>query len=68
MILFKIYFIEYKINMDITLIENFQKQINTQFNEMVVSLLEQYQSELEDLNHILLKTTELIKGKRKYDE
>ena len=49
--------------MDITLIENFQKQINVQFNEMVVSLLEQYQSELEDLNHVLLKTTELIKEK-----
>jgi len=49
--------------MDISLIENFQKQINTQFNEMIVSLMEQYQSEIEELNYILLKTTEQIKEK-----
>ncbi len=63
MILLKINKTKYKINMDTTLVENFQKQLNNQFNELIVSMLEQYKCEIEELNTVLLSVTQMIKEK-----
>tara|TARA_A100001015_G_C14533515_1_gene535081 strand:+ start:425 stop:592 length:168 start_codon:yes stop_codon:yes gene_type:complete len=49
--------------MDTTLVENFQKQLNNQFNELIVSMLEQYKCEIEELNTVLLSVTQMIKEK-----
>ena len=35
--------------MDIELLENFKKLINQQYDEMVISQIEQYRDELENL-------------------
>ena len=49
--------------MDIELLQNFQKLINQNFNEMVISQIEQYRDELEKLNQSLELTACLIKEK-----
>ena len=49
--------------MDLTLLQNYKDMLSTQYNEMVVSLLEQYKCEMEDLNKILVSTTAMIKEK-----
>ena len=49
--------------MDISLLSTFKEHITTQYNEMVVSMLEQYKAELEDLNKMLLNVSTIIKEK-----
>ena len=49
--------------MDIELLENFKKLINQQYDEMVISQIEQYRDELEKLNQNLEQTACLIKEK-----
>ena len=49
--------------MDISLLSTFKEQLTTQYNEMVVSMLEQYKAELEDLNKMLLNVSTIIKEK-----
>jgi hypothetical protein len=50
--------------MDIQLLQNFKKLINQQYDEMVISQIEQYKCEVEQLNELLVNTTSLIKEKQ----
>ena len=49
--------------MDIQLLQKFKELINQQYDEMVISQIEQYKCELEQLNELLINTTTLIKEK-----
>ena len=49
--------------MDIELVRNFKKLINTNFNELIISLIEQSNSENERLNEIIISLTALVKEK-----
>jgi hypothetical protein len=49
--------------MDIQLLQKFKELINQQYDEMVISQIEQYKCEVEQLNELLINTTTLIKEK-----
>ena len=49
--------------MDIELVRNFRKLINTNFNELIVSVIEQYNTEIERLNEVIVSSTALVKEK-----
>ena len=49
--------------MDIELVRNFRKLINTNFNELIVSVIEQYNTEIDRLNEVIVSSTALVKEK-----
>lgn len=49
--------------MDIELVRNFRKLINANFNELIVSVIEQYNTEIDRLNEVIVSSTALVKEK-----
>ena len=49
--------------MDIELVRNFKKLINTNFDELILSVIEQYNSEVERLNELIVASSALVKEK-----
>ena len=49
--------------MDIELVRNFKKLINTNFDELILSVIEQYNSEVERLNELIVSSSALVKEK-----
>lgn len=49
--------------MDIELVRNFKKLINKDFNELILSVIEQYNSEVERLNELIVASSALVKEK-----
>ena len=49
--------------MDIELVRNFKKLINTNFDELILSVIEQYNSEVERLNELIVASSPLVKEK-----
>ena len=49
--------------MDIGLVKNFKKLVNENLNELLLSVVEQYSTEINKLQDIILQSTELIKEK-----
>ena len=54
--------------MDIQLLQNFKQLINKQYDEMIISQLEQYKCEVEQLHEQLESVTSLIKEKEELIE
>ena len=49
--------------MDVTLIENFRKFVNGSIDEIITSVIEQYDTEIKRLEEVITTSTELLKEK-----